>query len=270
MIRPGKRQVLGRWLCRISLVLWLSFWCAPEAGAGVLADRVTTFPHWQDRAPVSLVQPGTDLIYPDWLAGTWQVESPLVDLVAPFAPEIVTPGFAAQQARLYQAVHFSVRFQPQILKTLPLNLQPQIVADRAFNGQAIAEAYLGPGAIAAVQVNPRDPNRQITRLRPQGQIVSQVTARGTEEPEPDRFIATEIVQQIVRQGSQIYSNTVETTTDYQRRDRDHIDAEQFTAVYLSPQDPQYFQVRDRPVALYHYQLELRRRAIDDNEPMTNH
>ena len=35
-----------------------------------------------------------------------------------------------------------------------------------------------------------------------------------------------------------------------------IEANQITAIYLSPQDPNYFLVANHPVALYRYQLEL--------------
>lgn len=36
-----------------------------------------------------------------------------------------------------------------------------------------------------------------------------------------------------------------------------IEADQVTAVYLSPQDPNYFKAGSRPVALYRYKLEFR-------------
>ena len=35
-----------------------------------------------------------------------------------------------------------------------------------------------------------------------------------------------------------------------------IEAEQITAIYLSPQDPDYFTAAGRPVALYRYELIL--------------
>ncbi|MEW5859950.1 MAG: DUF6816 family protein, partial [Cyanobacteriota bacterium] len=35
-----------------------------------------------------------------------------------------------------------------------------------------------------------------------------------------------------------------------------IEADQVTAIYLSPQDPDYFKAIDRPVALYRYRLQL--------------
>ncbi|NEO86218.1 MAG: hypothetical protein F6J87_18465, partial [Spirulina sp. SIO3F2] len=55
---------------------------------------------------------------------------------------------------------------------------------------------------------------------------------------------------------QVYINDVETTTHYHQLTTLQIDAEQITAIYLSPQDPDYFQAGEQPVALYRYQLTL--------------
>nr|WP_319592620.1 hypothetical protein [Zarconia navalis] len=37
---------------------------------------------------------------------------------------------------------------------------------------------------------------------------------------------------------------------------DRVTADRVTAIYLSPQDPDYFKAQDRPVALYRYRLDL--------------
>jgi hypothetical protein len=74
---------------------------------------------------------------------------------------------------------------------------------------------------------------------------------------PQEFIATEITQQIFNGESQIYLNEVETTTDYRLiLPGEKIEADQITAVYLSPQDPDFFVAGGRPVSLYRYGLEL--------------
>ena len=44
------------------------------------------------------------------MASTWQVTSTLIDLAAPLAPEIVTPGFEGNRRQLNQPVSFVVRF----------------------------------------------------------------------------------------------------------------------------------------------------------------
>lgn len=239
--------------------------------AGVLADRLDRFPHWQNQPPVKVVATG-DLVYPQWMAGTWQVSSTLLDMVAPLAPQLVTPGFESNRRYLNQSVNFLVKFgapttrinrlQKTLVPIRSVRNQPDpandsvVVADRAFNGLNIAKAYLGDDAIVSVQVDPENPNRQITKLAGDRQLVSIVTGRESEKVNPDRFVATEIVQQIFQGNREIYLNQVETTTAYQLQKSGAIAANQITAIYLSPKDPDYFAAAERPVALYRYQLEL--------------
>lgn len=262
MLRHTQKLIVGLLL---SLVL---LWGA-SAQAGILADRVAAFPNWHNKAPVQTAE--GDLVYPAWLEGTWHVTSTLVDLAAPFAPQVVTPGFDSNRDYLNQPVRFDVRFVKQapasrmatVLKSLRVRAsKPEVVADRAFNGLNLARAYLGDRAVLAVKVDPNSPNRQITLLRDDRQLVSIVTARAIETPAPDQFITTELFQQVFRGASQPYLNQVETTTAYQLKsqtsdlDTPTIVADQITAVYLSPQDSNYFQVRESPVALYRYQLKF--------------
>lgn len=282
-------RVLGLLLV---LVLLLS---GGEAQAGQLADRLAQFPVWESKPPVTAAK--GDLIYPDWMEGTWNVTSKLVDQVAPLAPEFVTPGFEGNRRYLNEPVNFRVRFQsissasmrskPATQITISdrfvspktqnsgrtqehrLDENPVVVADRAFNGLNIARAYLGDRIIQSVKVDPNSPNRQITSLRAGRQLISIVTGRASETPSPERFIATEVTNQVFRGAPQPYFNQVETTTAYNllrvsstgavlKAHSPHIvvEADQVTAVYLSPQDPDYFKAFERPVALYRYRLEL--------------
>jgi hypothetical protein len=240
----------------------------PIAQAGPLADRIAAFPQWQAQPPVQVAK--GDLVYPDWLAGTWDITSTLVDLAAPLAPEVVTPGFESNRQYLQQPIDFQVKFRPALSQPansmLPIpqsKKSAEVVADRAFNGLNIAKAYLGDRAVLAVKMDPNSPNRQITLLRGDRQLVSVVTGRAIEAPDPDQFITTEVFQQQFRGASQLYFNQVETTTAYRRStsaDSPAIVADQITAVYFSPQDPDYFKAgglrNTRPVALYRYQLEF--------------
>jgi hypothetical protein len=273
------RGILG--LC---LVLVLLLW-GGEAQAGQLADRLAQFPGWESKPPVRVAE--GDLVYPDWMEGTWQVTSTLVEQVAPLAPDVVTPGFESNRRYLNQPISFQVRFQavnpqssgisgstsaiPWALRFVPLKTQsgyrdtaltkiksPVVVADRAFNGLNIAKAYLSDRAIQSVKVDPDSPNRQITSLRTGRQLISIVTGRVSETPSPERFIATEVTKQVFRGIPQPYFNEVETTTAYQlvKSSSLAIEADQVTAIYLSPQDADYFKALERPVALYRYQLKL--------------
>jgi hypothetical protein len=273
-----------KFFINLCLILLILLGGNTGAIADTLADRVAQFPDWNAQPPA---QPASgDLIYPVWMAGTWNVTSTLVDLVAPLAPQIVTPGFENNRQYLQVPVKFPVRFVEE--KTLrnvknshnfsqilgfPLKgftqSQPaQIVADRAFNGLSIGEAYLGNQAISEVKVDPNSPNRQITLFRNNRQLISTVTKRLSEQPASDQFIATEIIQQQFRgsewQDEKIvlrpYFNEVETTTAYQILSDSQIAADQITAIYLSPQDPNYFAAKGQPVALYRYHLELSRNS----------
>jgi hypothetical protein len=225
---------------------------------------VAAFPAWS-RQP--LVQPPVgDLVYPDWLAGTWEMTSTLVEQVAPLAPDLITPGFEDNRAYLDQPILSRVRFIPAPVAAgkflnQSLNTATGIVSDRAFNGFNLARAYLGDDGIKAVKIDPDNPNRQLTLLSGEQQLISTVTGRAVEAPGPDRLITTELFQQVFRGGGPaIYLNQVENTTAYYRQPLTNgaaVWADQLTAVYLSPQDPAYFQARQRPVALYRYRLEFR-------------
>ncbi|MBD2450623.1 hypothetical protein H6G76_26540 [Nostoc sp. FACHB-152] len=248
-------------LCLV--VLFLLGW-GGNAAAGELSEHLANFPQWNK---LTSVQPASgDLVYPEWMAGTWKVTSTLIDLAAPLAPDIITPGFESNRKQLNQPVSFLVRFikekQPVInsLKFIPKidNQSPILVADRAFNSLNLAKAYLGDEAVLSVKVDPDNPNRQITFLRGERQLVSIVTSRGTETISDGKFITAEVFQQLFKGGSRPYFNSVESTTAYHKlaTSNPKIEADQVTAVYLSPQDPDYFQAGSRPVALYRYRLEF--------------
>jgi hypothetical protein len=263
---------------RIRRVVWLSLllavWllCSGSAWAGAIADRMDAFPDWPSNLPVATAQ--GDLYYPDWFLGEWDVVTTLTEPIAPLAPDVVTPGFESNQAYVNQPVEFRVRFTTEPSNTPFQSLwrsrtavteTEQIIADRAFNGLNLARAYLGDAVVQRVIVEPDNPNRQVTQLRGDRQLVSTVTGRETEAPTRDRFLTAGLFQQIFRGAPQMYFNEVETATDYQRLSQGEaqpaIAAEQITAVYLSPQDPDYFKTltplgQRRPVALYRYHLDF--------------
>ncbi|MDJ0557352.1 MAG: hypothetical protein QNJ68_23465 [Microcoleaceae cyanobacterium MO_207.B10] len=268
----------------ISLIITILLW-TNQAIAGPLAERIENFPNWENKPSISLAE--ADLIYPDWIAGNWNVKSTLIEMVAPLAPEIVTPGFENNRSSLNQPIKFQVRFikfQPQkistnISKQKPINLpiywqtvfenqdqqkfnlpENAVIADREFNGLNIGKAILGENNILSVKVDQNNPNQQTTTLPKNLKIVSIVSSRGSERLNPNKFITCEITKQIFQSDTMIYLNEVETTTKYNYiTDKNHkqkITADQITAIYLSPQDPDYFVAGNRPVALYRYQLEL--------------
>ena len=266
MINISKLKILS-WLLAISI--W--FIIAQGAMAGSLSQRMADFPRWQNQPQIGKLE--GQLIYPQWFKGQWLATSTLLEQIAPLAPDLVTPGFDRNRTYLDRPIEFKVQFIPLEVKATPPSLltlpRPnqsidlaKIVPDRAYNGYNISIAYLGNDKIRSVKVDPQNPTKQITQLEGNRQLISIVTGFAKEQPHPNNFIATELSQQIFQSDSQIYFNTVETTTNYQfsLAPSPKITATQLTAIYLSPQDPDYFKALNRPVALYKYQLELTDRS----------
>ena len=251
-------KIAKQYLLSIVLIGLILLSSTTIAFAADLADRIEQFPQWSAKPAIKLAK--GDLEYPEWMSGTWNVKSTLVEQVAPLAPDLVTPGFEDNQDYIDKEISFQVRFGKYDLAPKgflsAFKTQPTVVADRAFNGQKIAEAYLGEDNVYRVKVDPDNPNQQITFLKGDRKLISKITGRAKEIPAEDRFIATEVTQQLFRSPERLYLNEVETTSSYRLLNRDRIYGEQITAIYLSPQDPDYFTAGDRPVALYRYHLDL--------------
>jgi hypothetical protein len=204
------------------------------------------------------------------MAGDWKVTSTLVDLAAPLAPTIVTPGFEASQKLLQQPVTFAVRFEPSQV-SLPVQRSPfptstvsadppKIVANRAYNGMSLATAILGQDVVESIEIDPRSPNRQLALFKNGQRLTTQISDRGAETPSDKDFVSSELYQQIFRSETQIYLNQVENTIAYHRvmTQPEQVEADQVTAIYLSPKDPDYFKARAQPVTLYRYRLQFKR------------
>lgn len=253
----GQRRRLV-WL-GLLLMVWLL--CSGQAQALDLADHLAALPQQSDQSPLPPAR--GDLVYPDWLEGNWQLSSTLIEMVAPQAPTVISPGFEGNRVWLNQPVSCRVRFiavpRPWLglvhSRRLGSAPEQQVVADRAFNGLNLARAYLGEEQVRGVELDPENPNRQVTRLADGRRLQSTVTGRRVVSPGDDRFLSTERVQQVFWGESVPGFNRVDITTAYQRFPTGVV-ADQVTAVYLSPQDPDFFKAGNQPVALYRYRLEL--------------
>lgn len=241
------------------------------AHAGPLQTRLEQFPDW--RSPPYLEPARGDLYYPAWMAGQWQVTSTLIDLAAPLAPTVTSPGFNASRKMLQQPVTFPAQFVPEQLRIVPLPGRrspfpvgavtprtPGIVADRAYNGMNLAEATLGKKIVQSINVDPRSANRQVIIFKNGQSLTTEIGDRGFETPSDREFVSSELYLQVFRSAAQIYFNRVENTIAYRldALDPTQVEADQVTAIYLSPQDPNYFKARDCPVALYRYRLRFNR------------
>lgn len=263
------RRSRSRWSFVFVLSAFVLIWLGwPRmAAAGQLADRMAAFPQWEAKPPV---QPyAGDLVYPDWFTGKWRLTSTLVDVAAPLAPEVTTPGFESNKQLLNQPITCQVRFvvnntlarNKAVLPLLSLPTQSlvkaQIVSDRAFNGLSLARAYLGD-RVSRVWVDSRRPDRLITKFQDNRKLFSTVTGQAMEQPDTDHFIASEVFQQFFQAPEKPFKNQVETTTAYTHTANGEITADQITAVYLTPPHPKAYLAGDRPVTLYRYQLQFKK------------
>ncbi len=98
------------WLALLLTVWLLCSGQALAAGSSALSlgDRLARFPDWGSKPALSAAR--GDLVYPDWLQGNWLLTSTLVDLAAPLAPDLMTPGFDGNRERLGVPVTCPVRF----------------------------------------------------------------------------------------------------------------------------------------------------------------
>jgi hypothetical protein len=247
-------------------VAWAALPAPPQVQVSPLQQRLAAFPHWQALPKLPPAQ--GDLIYPQWFAGDWQVTNTLVEQFAPLSPAITSPGFESNRRWLNQPVRFPVRFGH--------TSDGQVVADRVFNGLSLARAYLGEAVVRQIKLDPESVNRQVVLFRsacPESgdQAILQkncdrqlVTLTQARQQDPattpaEEWLTSELSQQQFRSpGAQVYFNQVENTTAYYHHPLDvaTITAEQLTAIYLSPQDPDYFKAQNQPVALYRYRLEF--------------
>ncbi len=226
-----------------------------------LNQRINEYPQWHHK--ISLPQTDQDLMFPSWLEGKWKASSILKAQIAPLAPKFKTPGFDQNEEYIDKEINFNVRYistiqLPKQDNFLPsvINTKKIIIADRAFNGLSIAQAYMGIDNVQKVISNPNNSTEQITQFRSNNQLISTVIGRRQETVSDQEFITSEITRQFFRRPDSVYLNLVENTTKYKFINSILIEGEQISAVYLSPEDPDYFIALDKPVALYYYTLKL--------------
>jgi hypothetical protein len=188
-------------LAVVGLLIALIAMAAPAWGS-TLADRAEAWPSW--RLPAPLERPGTsDLTYPGWFEGTWQVHS--------------------------DGLVYTVRFSRTTAGA--------VVGDRAFNAHAIGTALLGK-ALQAVANDPANPNRQIATFKspsgPAFSLESTVVGRHQEQTSPTSFEADELALQVLHGPGDPRVSRVETLSRYQLQADGQITADQWQASYPSP------------------------------------
>ena len=189
------------------------------AARGRLEQRRLQWPDWRLPAPLPRASQ-RDLAWPAWFAGDWQVRS----AVQPDGRTGAEPPGAGD-------LIWTVRFRA--------DGRGGAVADRAFNARSVGQALLGD-ALLAVQDDPANPNRQLSRLSGDRLLESTVLARAGERPStgpaaPETFLSDELSLQVLHRASlEPRVSQVETLGRWQRRADGGIDGEQWQASYPSP------------------------------------
>ncbi|AII44566.1 hypothetical protein KR100_14555 [Synechococcus sp. KORDI-100] len=211
-----ERRVLALLLCFTILL------SASPGWASVLEDRLSSWPDWTLPAPLPRPSNRDDLIYPDWFAGLWQVES--WDLDDPEAAPLI------HQARFRS------------------DGDGRLVGDRAFNALAIGQVLLGE-QLLRVEDDPASANRQMAQLKGDLRLETSVTGRRQDNLDDGGFLADELVLQILHAPGPPRLSRIETLSLYKRCDVG-ICADQWQARYAPPGQ----KLRDRAVATHRYRL----------------
>ena len=131
-----------------------------------------------------------------WLAGTWNVESVLVDVLAPCGIQLfggnVTMAAAKKEIGPSAALLYEARFSP--------TSNARAIADREYNVKSIAKVALGPNSV--VDVSLATPNKFSCLLSPQGSPTMMtvdliVLNRLEENVDETHFDCAEVVREIV-------------------------------------------------------------------------
>ncbi len=212
------------------------------AAGGTLEPRLAQWPDWRLPAPLPRASQRNQT-WPAWFAGDWRVSS-----------RVFPDGRSSAEDPGAGELIWTVRFRA--------DGHGGALADRAFNARAIGRALLGE-QLLAVQDDPSNPDRQLSRLSGDRLLETTVLARAGERPEPGLFLNDELNLQVLhRSGLEPRVSQVETLGRWQRRADGGIDGEQWQASYPSPAAG----LRATPVASDHLRLKLERIAPEPLAP----
>ena len=210
-----RRLLLVLFTMLLQLLMVTGANAAEPAKASLLEQRALEWPEWSLPAPLPRPKARQDLIYPDWFAGDWEVQSDTVNRDGSII-ESETP-------LLHRA-----RFQR--------NRAGQLVGDRPFNATAIGKALLGD-KLLSVEQDPERVNRQLARLS--GDVLLETSVIGRREAVVptdngrEAFLSDELVLQIVHGPGAPRLSRIETLTRYEQCDA-KICADQRQVSYGAP------------------------------------
>lgn len=231
------------------------------------------------RRPGTLIDPGrAPVVCPAWLEGCWRVAPVLTSVEFPAGRNFVTsrvPGVT--KASIVEAADIGRSIPSEPIEQLMRFVRRgpgrgDVQADRALNVGSSMDALLGKGTVRRVEYDPEKNARRLSVLfqtpRRGGGAPDQATdlrsaelflnyGRGWEVGE-DEFWAEQLwrqVSQAKRQGAvgdyDVVERFVRSPTGVE------LAYERYISAFLQPQDPRYFDVGDRAVAIYAFSGTLR-------------
>ena len=212
--RPPRQPPLAA-LLLVALLLSLSAAlpvAAAEAAPTPLDHRLEQWPAW--RLPAPLARPDRKApTWPAWFNGEWLVESESLP-TDPAMPPQTNPSWRA-------------RFRP--------DGRGGAVAERACNAFSVGHSVLGE-RLLSVQDDPRNPQRQLTRLAGDQLLETTLIGQRGDTPQPELFLNDELSLQVLHGPGEPRLSRIETLGRWQRLADGSIAGEQWQARYASPSD----------------------------------
>ena len=222
---------------------------------------------------------GSDIYYPEYFNGLWNVLSTTTEVKAPCGIQLF--GGNNTYARAQKEVNTSLRYKARFVP------YPQgIIADREYNVISIAEAALGEKSV--LEVPQSTPNKVTVVLAPNGanQILKAdliTIARRTENINSNEFHCSEVVRQVIGPAKpsnggvpggaakstlfkEIETASLYTAIRNEKGDVTEIKCVQRSATFLLPsqQDPMAYKMwelsRGRPIDVRFYTVSYTRRT----------
>lgn len=154
---------------------------------------------------------GTDIYYPSYFNGVWNVDSKTTEIKAPCG--ILLFGGNNTYARAQSEISTSLRYKARFIAEGTSSNNNAVIADREYNVVEIAKAAMGSNAVLNVPL--ATPNKVSVVLTPNGanQILTAdllTLNRRSEVINDCEFHCSEVVRQVIAPANKV--NSVATTT----------------------------------------------------------
>ena len=239
------------------------------------ASHASLLPAVADQAWEALGGGPSDLYFPSFFEGTWDVSSLLVDISTPLGPKFVTNPESLERARR-DDLGKTARYRVRWIKPSQ-DEDKRVIFDRAFNTESLLSMYYTEteGWGERIEWDPSNPNILSVSL-PRGQSIrTRVTRRSSSSDSKEKRIETsEFFEQIFSDdiGTPARLKASQCFTKYKYRDEGIgggggavgdevlIVASQTVADFLTPFDNEalYAQAVNQPVAKYFYRIAFSR------------